>query len=249
MMHRRLFLVSMLAVGCKAMDFTLDYTFSDGPARVHTALTIRGNRGLVFRHVAAGAEKPIGVWKGTVSDATLDQLWKGMPAVAPAGTPLRPGMPNHMVRIKKEGVEKSLRLAHQAAVLEKVRPFIDLLETAQRESSSAEMRTLSIRFSGWNEKGATVELRAGGTEEVLIPNGADALVIVSAPVGATYPLTDIGRPIPGVIRITPGNTFLVSIPMARKDGFQYQASYRRRGVTKETGGEIFGDAGSAMAPK
>src|SRR5688572_30478133 len=103
-MHRRLIVLSLVAVSGNAMDFTLDYTFSDGPARVHTALTIRGNQGLVFRHVATGAEKPIGVWKGTVSEVTLDQLWKGMPAVSPAGAPLRPGMPNHMIRMKKEGV-------------------------------------------------------------------------------------------------------------------------------------------------
>jgi hypothetical protein len=231
------------------MDFTLDYSFSDGPARIHTAMTIHGNQGLVFRHVASGAEKPIGVWKGTIVDATLDQLWKGMPAAAPAGAPLRPGMPNHMIRMKREGVEKSLRLAHQPEILEKVRPFLDALRAAEQEASSSQLRTLSIRFSGWNEKGATIELKAGGTEEVLIPNGADALVIVSASVGASYPLTEAGRPIPGMIRIPPGNTFSVSIPMARKDGLQYQASYRRRGVTKETGGEIFGDAGSAMAPK
>jgi hypothetical protein len=248
-MLRRLIVLSLAAVSGNAMDFMLDYSFSDGPARIHTAMTIHGNRGLVFRHVASGAEKPIGVWKGTVNDATLDQLWKTMPAVAPAGPPLRPGMPNHMFRMKRDGVEKSVRLAHRPEVLEKIRPFLDLLRAAEREASASELRTLSIRFSGWSEKGATVELRAGGTEEVLIPNGAEALVIVSAPVGATYPLTDVGRPIPGVIRIAPGNTFLVSIPMARKEGFQYQTSYRRRGVTKETGGEIFGDAGSGMAPK
>lgn len=246
---RRLIVLSVIAVSCKAMDFTLDYTFSDGPARVHTALTIRGNQGTIFRHVASGSEKPIGVWRGTISDATLDQLWKGMPAVAPTGAPLRPGMPNHMIRMKREGIEKSLRLAHQPAVLEKVRPFIDVVETAQREASASELRTLAIKFSSWNEKGATVELKAGGTEEVVIPNGADALVIQSAPDGARYPLADVGKPIPGVIKIAPGSTISVAIPMTKKEGFQYQASYRRRGVTKETGGEIFGDAGSGMAPK
>src|SRR6188472_3375935 len=111
MMHRPLIVLTLVAVSCQATDFTLDYTFSDGPARVHTALTIRGNEGIIFLHVG-------------------------------------------------EGTEKSLRLAHQPEVLERARPFI----------------------------------------------------------GASYPLTEAGKPIPGMIRIAPGNTLLVSIPMTRKDG-------------------------------
>jgi len=231
------------------MDFTFDYAFSDGTASTHTAVTIRGNQGLTFRHVASGAGKPIGVWKGTVSEATIDRLWKGMPAVAPSGYPLQPGMPNHMIRMKREGVEKSLRLAHDPDVLDKVRPFVELLEAAEREASTNEVRTLAIRFASWNEKGAVVELKAGGTEEVVIPNGADAIVIQSAAEGTRYPLTDAGKAEPGPIRIAPGKTVSVAIPMQKKAGLQYQALYRRRGITQQAGGEIFGDAGSAMAPR
>jgi hypothetical protein len=249
MMQRRLFLFSALAAGGKAMDFTLDYTFSDGPARVHSAMTIRGDRGTMIRQVASGAEMPIGVWQGAVSAATVEALWTQLPAVAPVGVTLRPGMPNHLIRMKREGMEKTLRLAHQPAVLEKVRSFLDLLRKAEEESSAAPARTLAIRFSGWDERGALVELRAGGEQEVTIPNGAEAIVVQSAPETAKYPLTDEGKGPAGEIRVAAGGTVSVAIPMARKEGQLYQASYRRRGVTKETGGEIFGDAGSGLAPR
>ena len=246
---RRILLLTILSAGCNAMDFSFDYTFSDGPARVNSALTIRGNQGTMFRQVASGAEAPIGVWRGTVSEATVEELWTRLPAVAPMGITLRPGMPNHWIRMKRGGVEKTLRLAHQPAVLEKVRPFMDVLRAAEREASAWMLRTLAIRFSGWNERGAMVELAAGGTEDVVIPNGAEAIVVRSAPESGNYPLAEAGKGPAGEIRVAAGGTVSVVISMTRTDGLRYHATYRRRGVTTEAGAEIFGDAGSGLAAR
>lgn len=231
------------------MDFEFDYAFMDGSPQTNTALAIRGGVGTLTRQVAHGAGEPIGLWRSGVSEATAEALWNGMPAKAPPRPPLRPGMPNHLFRAKRNGVEKSVRLAHEPEVLDQVRPFIRALEQAQNEAGKKPLRTLAIRFAEWTETGAVVEVTAAGSEGVVIPNGAEAIRVMGAPEQNRFDLRVAGAAAAGEIRIGAGETRRVAITMRRTAGMLYQAVYKRFGNTPVTGSDIFGETSSAMAPR
>lgn len=247
-MLRRLFLCTPLAAISKAMNFSFDYSFFDGPARLHTSLAVRGQTGIRIVQVA-GAGMPIGVTTGELSTKTVEALWSQFPDKPPAGPPLMPGMPNHWIQMKREGVEKQIRLAANPTVLEQVKPWIAALHTALQEAGAKPVRTLAIRFHQWTASGAEVELVGGGTQEIVIPDAAEAIYIVGAPKESRNLLNTAGRAPRGLVRLAPGGKRMFAIATKREPGMVYQAIYGRQGITQAGGTEIFGDASSTVAPQ
>ena len=249
-MRRRWFLLLPVTAGCKAMDFEFEYAFMDGSPQTNTALAIRNGVGTLTRQVAHGAGLPIGLWRAPVSASTMEALWTRMPAAAPAGgPPLRPGMPNHLFKAKRSGVEKTVRLAHEPEVLDQVRPFLTSLEEAQKQAGGRALRTLAIRFDRWGPGGAVLELIAGGSEEVVIPNVVDVLQLMGAPEQNRSDARVVGAGPAGELRIAAGKSRVLTIPVTRAAGFVYQAKYKRYGNTPFSGTDVFGETSSAMAPQ
>ena len=245
MTGRRWLILFPLIVGCRAMDFEFSYAFSGGVAETDTTLEIRGGMGTLVRQSGT----PIGVWQGPVRAVTAEALWREMPAEAPKGFQLQPGMPNHLLRMKRGGVEKTVRLAHEPEVLEQVAGLIGALEEAMKQAGQSPVRTVSIRFGGWTAGGAVVELTAAGVEDVWIPDAAAAVELRCAPAENRNRVEVAAKPAAGELRIPAGQTRALEIATVRQAGMVYQARYRRRGRTAAGGGEIFGETSTALAPQ
>lgn len=242
-MLRRYFLLVPFPAACqpKPMDFDFYYAFSDGTPQTHTQLTIEGARATLVRQTAGAPGEPIGVWRKDLDAATLAPLADGLPAKAPAGPPLAPGMPNHLFRMKRNGTERLLRLAHEPEILEQVRPFVTTLERTIARVAEAPYRTLSIRGVEWTTDGLALELTAGGTQALLIPDAAQAIQVRTT--GQVFPAPA------GPVRLAPGQTERLQVRVPRQAGAKYQVFFQRTGTCQIDSAEMFGSAFSALAPQ
>jgi len=221
------------------MDFTFSHEFFDGPASLYSSLKIEGDRGTLVRQAAAKGDGAIGVFSGRISAAVRDALIKNFPAQAPAGPRLAPGMPNHLLTLGP----KQLRLIHDAGVLAKVPRFTRALEQAEKEASATPVQTLAVRWDGRTGNVARVELIAGGTTPILIPD-ASVIEILGAPAAAAYPQSSLGKA-SGEIRLPAGGRRMIEIRLSGTAP-RMQAAYRRRGIAAAGSAEIFGNAMSVL---
>lgn len=241
-MLRRTLVFAPLAASCQAMNLTFDYSYFDGPARLHTSLALRAGTATLIRQAAS----PLGVWEGSLSATTIRRLWEEFPSSVPDGPPLAPGMPNHWITAKHGSEEKSIRLPATPAVMQHVAAYRALLETAMLEASARPVRTLSLVWVGFSGPGVTLELVAAGTQPVRIPDAAQAIAILRAGNDAPGSVDIAGRAAAGAITLAPGGRQRLTIALPAGSG-KYQAVYRRQGITHAAGDELFGESESQWA--